>query len=195
MESKKEQIVRFFASVSRAVQILWPWLLDIGIVVFVAASLVSLMGCRCTAAAYGTQRTTKDSTVVRYRTVTRDSVRTRDSVVVSYNVRTRDSVVLRVDASTGEVVGRDTWHWRDNEASREHFGDTQRTASKEDSLSSASVRTDSIRVPVPVERKLSKWERICRPVKDMLSILGAIAMAVVITWIVVEVRDWARGKI
>lgn len=193
MESKKKQVAE---SVYRFVQEWWPVaILFCSAALWAAMVVLLLTSCRSTTMAYGTQRTTKDSTVVRYRTVTRDSVRTRDSVVVSYNVRTRDSVVLRVDASTGEVVGRDTWHWRDNEASREHFGDTQRTASKEDSLSSASVRTDSIRVPVPVERKLSKWERICRPVKDMLSILGAIAMAVVITWIVVEVRDWARGKI
>lgn len=168
------------------------WLM---LLLLVALVLLELTSCRSTTAAYGTQRTIRDSVVVKYKTVLRDSLRIKDSTVVSFSTVQRDSVVLRVDASTGEVVGRDTWHWRDNEASREHFGDTQRTASKEDSLSSASVRTDSIRVPVPVERKLSKWERICRPVKDMLSILGAIAMAVVITWIVVEVRDWARGKI
>lgn len=192
MESKEKQIRKMLEKVHGFVQKWRPWVM---IICMAAMGVMLMTGCRCTAAAYGTQRTTKDSVAIRYRTVLKDSVRMKDSTVVSYNVRTRDSVVLRVDASTGEVVGRDTWHWRDNEASREHFGDTQRAASKEDSLSSASVRTDSIRVPVPVERKLSKWERICRPVKDMLSILGAIAMAVVITWIVVEVRDWARGKI
>lgn len=189
MESKEIKIeramYRFYHKVG-----LWLMLL-----LLVALVLLELTSCRSTTAACGTQRTIRDSVVVKYKTVLRDSLRIKDSTVVSFFTVQRDSVVLRVDAETGRVVGKDTWHWRDNEASREHFGDTQRTASKEDSLSSASVRTDSIRVPVPVERKLSKWERICRPVKDMLSILGAIAMAVVITWIVVEVRDWARGKI
>ena len=192
MESEKKQVRKVLDKVHGFVQRWWLW----AIVIYIAAMVVMLMaGCRSTAAAYGTQRTTKDSTVIRYRTVTRDSVRRKDSTVVSYNVRMRDSVVLRVDAATGKVVGRDTWHWRDNEANREHFGDTQRTASKEDTLTSASVRTDSVRVAVPVGRKLSRWERICLTVKDILSILGAIAMAVVITWIIVEVRDRARGKI
>ncbi len=168
------------------------WLM---LLLLVALVLLELTSCRSTTAAYGTQRTIRDSVAVRYKTVIRDSLRVKDSTVVSFFTVQRDSVVLRVDAQTGKVVGRDAWHWRDNDASREHFGGVERATSKGDSLSSVSVRTDSVRVPVPVERKVSRWERICRPVKDMLSILGAIAMAVVITWIVVEVRDWARGKI
>lgn len=189
MEPKEKQMRKVLEKVHGFVLRWWPWV----IVLWVAAMGAALMtGCRCTAAAYGTQRTTKDSVAVRYRTVMRDSVRIKDSTVVSYSLRLRDSVVLRVDAQTGKVVGRDTWHWRDNDASREHFGGVERATSKGDSLSSVSVRTDSVRVPVPVERKLSKWERICQTVKDILSILGAIAMAVFITWIVVELLNEKR---
>lgn len=189
MEPKEKQVRKVLDKVHGFVQKWWP----VAMVICMAAMAVMLMtGCRCTAAAYGTQRTTKDSVAIRYRTVMRDSVRIKDSTVVSYSLRQRDSVVLRVDAQTGKVVGRDTWHWRDNEASREHFGSVERATSKGDSLSLVSVRTDSVRVPVPVERKLSKWERICQTVKDILSILGAIAMAVFITWIVVELLNEKR---
>lgn len=186
MEPKEEQMRKILEKVHGFVQKWWP----VAMVICMAAMAVMLMtGCRSTAAAYGTQRTTKDSVAIRYRTVMRDSVRIKDSTVVSYSLRQRDSVVLRVDAQTGKVVGRDTWHWRDNDASLEHFGGVERATSKGDSLSSLSVRTDSVRVPVPVERKVSRWERICRTAKDILSILGAIAMAVVIAWIVTEVLD------
>lgn len=189
MEPKEKQMRRVLDKVHGFVQRWWPWAM---VICVAAMGSLALTGCRCTAAAYGTQRTTKDSVAVRYRTVMRDSVRIKDSTVVSYSLRQRDSVVLRVDAETGKVVGRDTWHWRDNEASREHFGSVERATSKGDSLSSVSVRTDSVRVPVPMERKLSKWERICQTVKDILSILGAIAMAVVIAWIVVELLNEKR---
>ena len=161
MEPKEKQMRRVLDKVHGFVQRWWPWV----IVICVAAMGAALMtGCRCTAAAYGTQRTTKDSVAVRYRTVMRDSVRIKDSTVVSYSLRLRDSVVLKVDAQTGKVVGRDTWHWRDNEANWEHFGGVERATSKGDTLSPVSTRTDSVRVPVPVERKVSRWGQTVRKV-------------------------------
>lgn len=173
MEPKKKQVVRFFASVSRAVQILWPWLLDIGIVVFVAASLVSLMGCRSTTAAYGTQRTIRDSVVVKYKTVLRDSLRIKDSTVVSYSTVQRDSVVLRVDAETGRVVGKDTWHWRDTNTDRDHVAEVGRMVSKADSVAYGRVKTDSVATTRVVNKKAAEtnetkknggkpWRRLLR---------------------------------
>lgn len=188
MEPKEEQMRKVLDKVHGFVQRWWP----VAMVICMAAMAVMLMtGCRSTAAAYGTQRTTKDSVAVRYRTVMRDSVRIKDSTVVSYSLRQRDSVVLRVDAQTGKVVGRDTWHWRDNDASREHFGGVERATSKGDSLSSVSMRTDSVRVPVPVERKVSRWEQTVRKVKDLFAVIGAIGIG----WIIVAMIIRAREKI
>lgn len=142
MEPKKKQVVRFFASVSRAVQILWPWLLDIGIVVFVATSLVSLMGCRSTTAAYGTQRTIRDSVVVKYKTVLRDSLRIKDSTVVSFFTVQRDSIVLKVDKITGEVLSRDAWHWKDTDKDRSHITDVRNMAENGDSVAFTASKSD-----------------------------------------------------
>ena len=76
-------------------------------------------------------------------------VREKDSVSVKYRTVTRDSVVVRVDAATGEVVGKDTWHWRDTDNDRSQVSAIKETAKNGDSLTSTAVlRRDSVVVPL-----------------------------------------------
>ena len=91
----------------------------------------------------------KDSVSVKYQTVRKDSVVVRDSVRWVTRTAIRDSVVVRVDAATGEVVGRDSWHWRESDNDRLQVSAVRESAEKGDSLTSTAVlRRDSVVVPL-----------------------------------------------
>lgn len=115
------------------------WLM---LLLLVALVLLELMSCRSTTAAYGTQRTIRDSVVVKYKTVLRDSLRIKDSTVVSYSTVQRDSIVLKVDKITGEVLSRDTWHWKDTDKDRSHITDVRNMAEKGDSVAFTASKSD-----------------------------------------------------
>lgn len=105
-----------------------------------------LFGC-ATAKQRPTERSAmKDSVGYVYKTVVRDSVRMRDSVRWVIRTAIRDSVVVRVDARTGDVVGKDSWHWRDTDNSRDHFADVRKMVSGRDSVVFKAVRKDSVTV-------------------------------------------------
>lgn len=136
MESKEIKIeramYRFYHKVG-----LWLMLL-----LLVALVLLELTSCRSTTAAYGTQRTIRDSVVVKYKTVIRDSLRVKDSTVVSFFTVQRDSIVLKVDKITGEVLSRDAWHWKDTDKDRSHITDVRNMAEKSDSVASTASKSD-----------------------------------------------------
>ena len=115
------------------------WLM---LLLLVALVLLELTSCRSTTAAYGTQRTIRDSVVVKYKTVIRDSLRVKDSTVVSYSTVQRDSIVLKVDKITGEVLSKDTWHWKDTDKDRSHITDVRNMAEKGDSVASTASKSD-----------------------------------------------------
>lgn len=115
------------------------WLM---LLLLVALVLLELTSCRSTTAAYGTQRTIRDSVVVKYKTVLRDSLRIKDSTVISYSVIQRDSIVLKVDRITGEVLSRDAWHWKDTDKDRNHITDVRNMAKKGDSVAFTASKSD-----------------------------------------------------
>ena len=115
------------------------WLM---LLLLVALVLLELTSCRSTTAAYGTQRTIRDSVVVKYKTVLRDSLRIKDSTVVSFFTVQRDSIVLKVDKITGEVLSRDTWHWKDTDKDRSHITDVRNMAEKGDSMAFTASKSD-----------------------------------------------------
>ena len=122
----------------------WPRLADVAVVVFVV-----LLLCSCSTAKTAARVREMDSVSVKYRTVMRDSVVVRDSVRWVTRTAIRDSVVVRVDAATGTVVGRDSWHWRDTDNSRSQVSAVRESAEKGDSLTSTAVlRRDSVVVPM-----------------------------------------------
>ena len=123
----------------------WPRLADVAVVVFV----VLLLLCSCSTAKTAARVREKDSVAVKYRTVRKDSVVVRDSVRWVTRTAIRDSVVVRVDAATGKVVGRDSWHWRDTDNDKERFADVRKTMNNSDSLTyTATLRKDSVVTPL-----------------------------------------------
>lgn len=125
-------------------RIWWPQLVDMAVVVFVV-----LLLCSCSTAKTAAMVREKDSVAVKYQTVRKDSVVVRDSVRWMTRTAVRDSVVVRVDAATGAVVGKDTWHWRDTDNSRSQVSAVRKSAEKGDSLTSTAVlRRDSVVVPL-----------------------------------------------
>ena len=103
----------------------------------------------CSAARGSVKVREKDSVSVKYQTVRKDSVVVRDSVRWVTRTAVRDSVVVRVDAATGEVVGRDSWHWRESDNDRSQVSAIKETAKNGESLTSTAVlRRDSVVVPL-----------------------------------------------
>ena len=51
-----------------------------------------------------------------------------------------------------------------------------------------SVRTDTVSVPYPVERKLTRWERVKLEAGGYAIVVGALAVLAVIVWLVMKIR-------
>lgn len=135
------------------------WLM---LLLLVALVLLELTSCRSTTAAYGTQRTIRDSVVVKYKTVIRDSLRVKDSTVVSFFTVQRDSIVLKVDKITGEVLSRDAWHWKDTDKDRSHITDVRNMAEKGDSAAFTASKSDKqvirrVKQKKPSEAKKTRY--------------------------------------
>lgn len=136
----------------------------------VACALTSLLLGSCAArkplvTGNGTYRA---DTVVRNSTV-RDTLVLRDSVAVETYVR-------------GDTVFRDkvVWRWRDH------------SAASVDTVWRNSVRSDTIRVPVPVERKLTWWEKhVTRPIEE---VVVAVILLLCLWWLVRLVMGRIRGN-
>lgn len=115
--------------------------------------------CGCASHKVAVRSDVRDSVVIKRMTVLRDSVVVRDSVKWVTRTAIRDSVVVRVDAATGKVVGRDSWHWRDTDKSRYHIADVRKMVNNSDSLSyTATLHRDSVVVPLRQE-KASKGQK------------------------------------
>lgn len=132
------------------------WLM---LLLLVALVLLELTSCRSTTAAYGTQRTIRDSVAVKYKTVIRDSLRVKDSTVVSFFTVQRDSIVLKVDKITGEVLSRDTWHWKDTDKDRSHITDVRNMAEKSDSVAFTASKSDKWIIRRVKQKKPSEVKR------------------------------------
>lgn len=122
------------------------------------------------------------------RQVTGSSHRT-DTVyavkTVRDTARVSDSVVVRVTAK-GDTVYKTKEVWRARE----------RVRWRVDTVYKAAVRTDTIRVPVTVERKTSPWERVVYKAANetwsFLKTLGFIGVLVVA--VVLARRSLTRRK-
>ncbi len=162
MESKKKQVAE---SVYRFVQEWWPWLLNLGVVILIASAAASLSGCVSSKQAL-TEHSTRDSVVYTYKTLYRDSLRIKDSTVISRSVIQRDSIVLKVDKITGEVLSRDTWHWKDTDKDRSHITDIRNMAEKSDSAAFTASKSDKqvirrVKQKKPSEAKKTRYWKTC----------------------------------
>lgn len=112
-------------------------------------------------------------------------VNIRDSVVI------RDSVIMVLNES-GDVVSKETFHDRDRNSSRDEA--ITQIQAKYDSIFNAqreeiSAVIDQIRqVPVPVEKPLSKWERVKQEVGGIaIGILVAV-LSIAVVWLIRKVQ-------
>lgn len=143
---------------------------------------------------------------VRVTKVAKGTV-SRDRIVLRYVERaktdktwSRDSTATTVDEE-GNVKKTDTWHWRDRYV--ENSLNTLMKDSLEtykamvDSLETYKAKVDSLAnigrknndVPVPVERKLSWWERnIEKPIASCIAVI-------IIGAVVLLTLRYARGRL
>lgn len=146
----------------------------------IACTIITLLaGCR----------TTKYVPVENVRTEYKDRVVTvhdtvRDSVLRHNDVYRHDSMAVMM---RGDTVFVDRWHtlrlikWeKATHMSNTVAGD-----------SASSARVDSVRVPYPVERKLTKWERVKMDFGTAAIVIAALA---IMAWIMLAVW-WIRKRI
>lgn len=96
-------------------------------------------------------------------------------------VRVSDSVIVRVTAK-GDTVYKTKEFWRVRE----------RVRWRVDTVYKAAVRTDMIRVPVAVERKVPLWERVAEKIADELWDLTKTLGLIVL---MIAAVAWARGRL
>ena len=121
----------------------------------------------------------KDSLVIRQVINIRDSVAIHDSVVIIKDEQgnVKEKLIVRY---------RDRWHATEDNLSLQRQIDRYRASN--DSL--RAVKRDSVSVPVPVEKKLSRWQKIKMDVGGWA--IGA--MSTVLLGIVGYVVIWLLKK-
>lgn len=127
--------------------------------------------------------------VERMRTEYKDRVvavhdTVRDSVLVLNDVYRHDSVSV---LSRDDTVYVERWHTLLQSIQLRNRAERSKAA--HDTL--YVTRTDSVRVPVPVERKLTKWERVKMDFGTVAMVIAALAIIAglgVLAW-------WLRRKI
>lgn len=146
----------------------------------IACIIISMLfGCRSTryVPVESVRTEFKDRVVAVHDTV-------RDSVRVSNDVYRHDSVLIRMK---GDTVYVERWHTLLQSSSLQNRAERSKAA--HDTL--YVTRTDSVRVPVPVERKLTKWEKTKMDFGTVAMVISAMAIIAgigVLAW-------WLRRKI
>lgn len=112
-----------------------------------------------------------DSIVIKEKVNVRDSVRMRDSTVTIVNDK-------------GDVIRIEVWHWKEKYSDVNTLYDSLK--SRYDSLYSA--KTDSVQVPYPVEKQLSRWQSAKMELGGWaFGVIIAFAL-VFVGWLVVRIR-------
>lgn len=149
----------------------------------IACAIITLLvGCKTTkyVPVESVRTEYKDRVVMRHDTV-------RDSVMRLRDVYRHDSMAVMM---RGDTVFVDRWHtlrlikWEQaTHMSNIVAGD-----------SASSVRVDSVRVPYPVERKLTKWERVKMDFGTAAIVIAALAIMVGIVFAVWRLRFYDAGN-
>lgn len=140
----------------------------------VACAIITLLLDSCRTTKYVPVESVKTRT--EYKTLAvHDTV--RDTVLKHNDIYKHDSSATYIK---GDTVFVDRWHTM-----------IQTTVDKGRTLHNSVVhdtvfanKTDSVQVPVPVERQLTKWEKANNTVKDIFSIIGMIVTLMVIAFVV-----------
>lgn len=122
----------------------------------------------------------------------RDSISARDSIAV------RDSIVLHINEA-GDVVSKERYRDRiqksDHSSLSENNKQTEITRRYIDSLLTAqknelmAMIEESQQVPMPVERKLSKWEQIKQEVGGISIGILVVILVIAVIWLIKRIRN------
>ena len=128
--------------------------------------VVIAMMSSCSKQQYIPSSTLITDTVYRMNMV-RDTVLVKDSVLVSI-FRAGDTVYKT----------REVWRWRD------------RAKVRVDTVYKGTLRVDTVRVPVAVERKLSWWERtVERPLQQIIGAFVGLGAIICVLYLAVRLRQ------
>lgn len=97
-----------------------------------------------------------------------------DTLLRVDSVQLRDSVIIRVQ---GDTITQEVWRWRDRVKydTRIVYRD--------------SVRVDSVRVPYPVERKQTAWERTMQNVGKISLIILVTSICFMLVYFLLRARN------
>ncbi len=158
-------------------------------VLAVLIACVVLLGCASHRATEGPPTSQEVRTLIIRDTV-RDTLISRDTVSRFQNIYQRDSMATRI---SGDTVFVERWHTcieKDNQQQAHH----QQQSGTRTSMT-AATDTVRIRIPVPVERKLTKWEKAKQDVGGIAIVVLALAIYALSVWLGKRVIYWARGRI
>lgn len=154
--------------------------------------------CGCTRTIYQPieiEKTRTDSTSVKAEfteaqfsnlvNILQERVNTRDSVVI------RDSVIMVINEA-GNIISKETFHDRDHNSLRDEA--IIQMQAKYDSIFNAqreeitAILEQLQQTPVPVERQLTKWEKVKQDVGGMaIGILIAV-IAIAVIWLIKKIK-------
>ena len=97
-----------------------------------------------------------------------------DTLLRVDSVQLRDSVIIRLQ---GDTIVQEVWRWRDRvkHDTRIVYRD--------------SIRVDSVRVPYPVERKQTAWERTMQNVGKISFFLIVISICFILVYSLLRARN------
>lgn len=119
----------------------------------------------------------------------RDSVNVIDSTAIRWIERTvdsvsiRDSVVITQDEN-GNILKQE--YYRETERYKSLEREYDELLKKYEALKAA--KTDTIRAPYPVERELTKWERIKLDTGGIAIGVATVAFLAIVVWLVLRFR-------
>lgn len=158
-----------------------------GAIAYICAIIILILLCALTGCTT-TKYVPVERTVLRTDTVTH-YINNTDSVTAIeriYESDTRYDSVAPILDSLNRVIGWDRYHFR--ETTKNDSREMQRLQSLVDSLK--AVKRDSVekQVPYPVERKLTKWERIKQDARGMAIGVAIFALCVAVVWLIRKFR-------
>lgn len=129
-------------------------------ILYILMAVALLTGCR-----------TKYIPVPEYHEIV---VHHSDTLLRVDSVQLRDSVIIRVQ---GDTITQEVWRWRDRVKydTRIVYRD--------------SIRVDSVRVPYPVERKQTAWERTMQNVGKISLFLIVTSICFMLVYLLLRARN------
>lgn len=129
-------------------------------ILYILMAVALLTGCR-----------TKYIPVPEYHEIV---VHHSDTLLRVDSVQLRDSVIIRVQ---GDTITQEVWRWRDRVKydTRIVYRD--------------SIRVDSVRVPYPVERKQTAWERTMQNVGKISLIILVMSICFMLVYLLLRARN------